>query len=126
MSLSAIQNLDHTVIFCADIRVMRDFYHEIMGFAVENDRPNWVTLRIGGTRLSLAAALPGQLHPAKELPNVQLTFRVPPSALDGCREELSRRSIRIERGPVDLPDWHHRALFFSDPEGNRLEIYAEI
>lgn len=126
MSLSAILNLDHTVIFCADIRVMRDFYHGIMGFAVEDDRPNWVTLRVGGTRLSLAATLHGQVRPAEEKPNVQLAFRVPPSSLDGCREELSSRGIRIERGPVDLPDWHHRALFFVDPEGNRLEIYAEV
>ncbi len=29
------------------------------------------------------------------------------------------------RGPSDLPAWRHRTLFFRDPEGNIIEIYAE-
>jgi catechol-2,3-dioxygenase len=29
------------------------------------------------------------------------------------------------RGPTDLPDRRHRALFFHDPEDNIIEIYAE-
>jgi hypothetical protein len=29
------------------------------------------------------------------------------------------------KGPTDLPDWRHRALFFRDPEDNIIEIYAE-
>ena len=27
--------------------------------------------------------------------------------------------------PTDLPGWRHRTLFFRDPEGNVIEIYAE-
>jgi glyoxylase I family protein len=36
-----------------------------------------------------------------------------------------RSSVPILRGPTDLPDWRHRALFFHDPEDNVIEIYAE-
>ena len=28
--------------------------------------------------------------------------------------------------PRDIPAWGHRALFFRDPEGNVIEIYAEV
>ena len=28
--------------------------------------------------------------------------------------------------PRDIANWRHRALFFRDPEGNVIELYAEI
>jgi catechol 2,3-dioxygenase-like lactoylglutathione lyase family enzyme len=58
---------------------------------------------------------------------VQLAFRVPPSAVDGCHTELVARGVRILREPTDLASpWHHRTVFFADPEDNVLEIYAEL
>ena len=56
---------------------------------------------------------------------VQLAFRVPPPAVDACHAELVAKGVPIVRGPTDLPDWRHRALFFRDPEANVIEIYAE-
>jgi len=38
---------------------------------------------------------------------------------------LVAKGVPILRGPTDLPDWHHRTLFFRDPEDNIIEIYAE-
>lgn len=58
---------------------------------------------------------------------MQLAFRVPPSAVDDCHAELVANGVRILRGPTDLTStWRHGTLFFSDPEGNVIEIYAEI
>lgn len=125
MTLSAIQNIDHTVIFCADLTRMTDFYRDLLGIPVEVEMPRWITFRVGGTRLSLAARPPDAPKPCAG-PALQLAFRVPPAALDGCSAELAQKGIAIARGPADIPDWRHRAIFFSDPEGNRLEIYAEI
>jgi catechol 2,3-dioxygenase-like lactoylglutathione lyase family enzyme len=56
---------------------------------------------------------------------VQLAFRVPPPAVDEWHADLAAKGVPILRGPTDLPEWRHRTLFFSDPEGNVLEIYAE-
>jgi glyoxylase I family protein len=38
------------------------------------------------------------------------------------------RTLRVSilSPPKDLPNWRHRTLFFRDPEGNIIEIYAEI
>lgn len=123
MGLSDIQNIDHTVIFCTDLQGMKQFYHDILGFILEVDRPSWVTFRVGGTRLSLAAKPSNQGASGTA---IQLAFRVPPNAVDECCAELVLKGINLTRGPVDVPDWRHRAVFFADPEGNRLEIYAEV
>lgn len=56
---------------------------------------------------------------------VQLAFRVAPPEVDACHAELVARGVTIDRGPVDLPAWRHRALFFRDPEDNIVEVYAE-
>ncbi|GAB4001164.1 hypothetical protein GCM10029992_35780 [Glycomyces albus] len=56
---------------------------------------------------------------------MQLAFRVPPPAVDACCAELAEAGVPIVREPTDLPSARHRTLFFRDPEGNLIEIYAE-
>jgi glyoxylase I family protein len=34
--------------------------------------------------------------------------------------------VTILSPPRDIPSWHHRALFFRDPEDNVIELYAEV
>jgi catechol 2,3-dioxygenase-like lactoylglutathione lyase family enzyme len=70
----------------------------------------------------------GRPYDGPKLPNsasVQLAFRVAPAEVDACHAELLRKQFEI----IDAPrswDYGHRALFFKDPEGNILEIYADI
>lgn len=129
MSLSEIHSLDHTVILCGNMLETRAFYRDIMKFALEVDRENWVSFRVGATLLTLRPrgkwavcddgdAVPGAVA-------VQLAFRVPPQAVDVCHAELEQKGVEILRAPTDLPEWRHRTLFFRDPEGSILEIYAE-
>jgi uncharacterized glyoxalase superfamily protein PhnB len=56
---------------------------------------------------------------------VQLAFRVSASEVEGCYEELAGRGVTILQEPRDF-EYGHRTLFFSDPEANILEIYADI
>jgi glyoxylase I family protein len=126
MGLAEIHNIDHTVVFCTDLQAMKLFYRDILGFRIEIEHANWVTFRVGGTRLSLARSESARQPAADKRPALQLAFRVPPSALDQCVEELAGRGVSLGRGPEDIPSWKHRAIFFADPDGNRLEIYAEV
>ena len=57
--------------------------------------------------------------------SLQLAFRVAPEEVDACYRELIRERVEILEPPRDQ-DYGHRTLFFRDPEGNILEIYAEI
>ncbi|MEO1163532.1 MAG: VOC family protein, partial [Chloroflexota bacterium] len=62
---------------------------------------------------------------------VQLAFRVAPHELQECYEELQTHNVEIVQ-PIQLIServrhyWQHRTLFFKDPEGNLLELYAEV
>jgi len=56
---------------------------------------------------------------------VQLAFRVPYEAVDVCAAELTAAGIPLLSPPTDQP-WRHRTLFFRDPDGNLMEIYADF
>jgi len=57
--------------------------------------------------------------------SLQLAFRVAPNEVASCAEVLKERGVALLSGPTDRP-FGHRTLFFPDPDGNVLEIYAEI
>jgi uncharacterized glyoxalase superfamily protein PhnB len=47
------------------------------------------------------------------------------SEVDACADALRAVGIEITHPPIDQP-WSHRTLFFRHPDGNVLEIYADI
>jgi catechol 2,3-dioxygenase-like lactoylglutathione lyase family enzyme len=129
VTLGGIRNLDHAVILCDRMDATRAFYSDVMGFAVEEDRENWVSFRVGATLLTLRPRGPwavcddGPRPPGSAA--VQLAFKVPLDAVAECHRTLVAKGVPIIRGPTDLPKWRHRTLFFRDPEDNIIEIYAE-
>jgi len=129
MSVKDIRNFDYTILLCSKMKETRAFYRDVMGFAIELDRENWVSFRVGSTLLALRPRGPGLAwddgRMAPESAAVQLAFRVPPPAVDACHAELVAKGVPIIRSPTDLPEWRHRTLFFRDPENNVVEIYAE-
>lgn len=126
MSLSDIRNLDYTVLPCENMAETAAFYRDVMKFPIETDRENWISFRVGASLLTLRPRGPwavcddGRAIPGSA--SVQLAFRVPPSAVEVCHEELVSAGVPILRAPTDLPHWRHRTLFFRDPENNIIEI----
>lgn len=130
MSLKEIRNLDYTVLLCANLAETRAFYRDVMGFPVEDDSENWVSFRVGAALLTLRPRgqdpTGGSDGPFEEgSAAVQLAFRVSPGAIAECRSELVDAGAPIVRDLTDVPGFRHRTLFFRDPEGNLIEIYAE-
>ena len=129
MGLGSIRSLDHTVILCDRLAETSAFYRDVMGVPVEVDQESWVSFRVGGTLLSLRRR--GVWSVGDDGPftagsaSVQLAFRVPPPAVEAAHAELVAHGVPILRPPTDLPAWRHHTLFFRDPEGNVIEIYAE-
>lgn len=124
--LKNIRNLDYVILLCEDIQPMRAFYHETMGFPIHRDDGEWVELKVGATLLTLRKR--GRLYDGAKLPDtagLQLAFRVTPSEVETCYQELLTKPVRIIDPPRDM-EYGHRTLFFKDPEGNILEIYADI
>jgi catechol 2,3-dioxygenase-like lactoylglutathione lyase family enzyme len=127
-AFDAIRAVDYTVIITRDMAAMRNFYEGVMGFTLGRAlSENWFEYRIGDTVLALSA--PGLTAEDVPVPTgtaaLQLAFRVPVAGVDGCAAELVQKGIALVSPPTDR-DFGHRTLFFRDPDGNLIEIYAEI
>lgn len=124
----AIRAVDYTVIFVRDMASMRRFYEGALGFSVARElSPGWIEYRIGDNTLTLAR--PSRTASDTPIPQgtaaLQLAFRVSVPEVDQCADELRRHGIDLLSPPTDQP-FGHRTLFFRDPDGNLLEVYAEI
>jgi catechol 2,3-dioxygenase-like lactoylglutathione lyase family enzyme len=124
----AIRAIDYTVIFVRDMTAMRRFYEDILGFALSRElSPNWIEYRVGDNTLTLAR--PGRTAADPPTPSgsaaLQLAFRVSVPEVDQCADELVRHGVALLSPPMDQA-FGHRTLFFRDPDGNLLEVYAEI
>lgn len=124
----AIRAIDYTVIFVRDMAAMRRFYEDVLCFPLSRElSAGWIEYRIGGNTLALARpslTVADAPTPAGSA-SLQLAFRVSPREVDECADELLRHGVALVAPPTDQP-FGHRTLFFRDPDGNLLEVYAEI
>ncbi len=123
-----IRSIDYTVVYARQMDAMRQFYEKTMGFSLHRVlSPQWIEFRVGSNILALAANGGRFKDPAPPIGalSLQLAFRVSPAEVATCAAVLVERGVEILDGPTDQP-FGHRTLFFRDPDGNVLEIYAEI
>lgn len=123
-----IRSLDYTVIFARNMPAMREFYAATLGFPLHKELGlQWLEFRVGSNILALTqrGVLFDDPAPPEGALSLQLAFRVAPSEVATCAAALAERGVKVISGPTDQP-WGHRTLFFRDPDGNVLEIYAEI
>jgi catechol 2,3-dioxygenase-like lactoylglutathione lyase family enzyme len=126
--LSRIRAIDYSIIYARDMPAMRRFYEEVMRFPVNKVLyEGWVEYRVGANILALAY----RTVTADDAPvpagaaALQLAFRVTPSDVDACAAALEQAGVVIVDPPKDQA-WGHRTMFFRDPDGNLLEIYADL
>jgi catechol 2,3-dioxygenase-like lactoylglutathione lyase family enzyme len=124
----SIRAVDYTVIFVRDMAAMRRFYEGVLRLSLTRElSAGWIEYQIGGNTLALSR--PGRT--AKDAPtptgsaSLQLAFRVAADDVDRCADELVRHGVDLLEPPTNQP-FGHRTLFFRDPDGNLLEVYAEI
>jgi catechol 2,3-dioxygenase-like lactoylglutathione lyase family enzyme len=127
-ALDTIRQIDYTILFARDLPRMRRFYEDVMQFPIDHELgPQWIVYRVGSNLLALTER--GLMFTDPPTPNgalsVQLAFRVAPHVVAQCAAELEGAGVAIVSPPTDQP-WGHRTLFFRDPDGNVLEIYADI
>jgi catechol 2,3-dioxygenase-like lactoylglutathione lyase family enzyme len=124
----AIRAIDYTVIFVREMDAMRHFYEDILGFPLRRElSPDWIEYRVGDNTLALARPS----RTAADVPtpsgsaSLQLAFKVSALEVDQCADELVRQGVELLSPPTDQA-FGHRTLFFRDPDGNLLEMFAEI
>jgi catechol 2,3-dioxygenase-like lactoylglutathione lyase family enzyme len=124
----AIRAIDYTVIFARDMAAMRRFYEDVLGFRLLRElSPGWIEYRVGDNTLALAR--PSRTAADAPTPSgsasLQLAFKVSVAEVDQCADELVRQGVKLISPPTDQA-FGHRTLFFRDPDGNLLEVFAEI
>jgi len=127
-AFEAIKAIDYTVIFVRDMTAMRRFYEGVLGFPLLRElSAGWIEYRVGGNTLALAR--PSRTDTDAPLPvgsaSLQLAFKVQAADVDHCADELRQSGVALLEPPTDQP-FGHRTLFFRDPDGNVLEVFAEI
>ena len=124
----AIRAIDYTVIFVRDMTAMRRFYEDILGFPLLRElSPRWIEYRVGDNTLALATPrLTAEDDPTPSgSASLQLAFKVSAPEVDECADELVRQGVTLLSPPTDQI-FGHRTLFFRDPDGNLLEVFADI
>ncbi len=125
---NSIRAIDYTVIFVRDMAAMRRFYEDVLAFPLSRElSPNWIEYGLGSNTLALAR--PSRTAADAPIPagsaSLQLAFRVSVAEVDQCANELARHGVALLSPPTNQ-SFGHRTLFFRDPDGNLLEVYAEI
>ena len=127
-ALGHSRQIDYTVIYVRDMDAMQHFYGSVMEFPLQrvlSDR--WIEYRVGSTTLALTVhgARFGDPPPAPGALSLQMAFRVPAQVVAECAAALEAKGIELISPLTDHP-FGHRTIFFRDPDGNVLEIFAEI
>jgi catechol 2,3-dioxygenase-like lactoylglutathione lyase family enzyme len=125
---NAIRAIDYTVIFVRDMAAMRRFYQDVLGLSLQRElSPNWLEYQFGGNTLALAKPSLTASDPPTPTgsASLQLAFKVSAADVDACADELLRQGVTLVSPPTDRA-FGHRTLFFRDPDGNLLEMFAEI
>ena len=127
-AFKAIRAIDYTVVFVRDMSAMRRFYEGVLGFPLSRElSPGWIEYQVGSNTLALAR--PRLTAADAPTPNgsasLQLAFKVSAPEVDQCADELVRQGVTLLSPPTDQV-FGHRTLFFRDPDGNLLEVFAEI
>jgi len=129
MAPTALRRLDYVILPCRDLAAARTFYLEVLGLPLVEDHPVWVRFDLGGSFLTLRPRGHWLAWNDGPLPAwsaaVQLAFKVDRQDVDRWYEHLRKATVEIVEAPADQ-DFGHRTLFARDPEGNVIEIFAEI
>lgn len=114
----AVQHLSFPV---ADVQRSAAFYRDLLGFAqVREPSDDIAELTMGETKLVLlkgsGVAAPKELHFGFAEPST--------AAVDGWGRRAREAGVQIESGPART-EWGGYVLYLRDPDGYRIEIWAD-
>ena len=120
-----VDSIDHVEVFVQDIEAGIRWYSDVLGLKeVARWDPHPVMIGAGGTMLALfkAKAEPSldEHHSVGEGPNWHLVaWRTTKEGFEAAQRHLTKCGVMFS-GPIDHGS--ARSIYFSDPDGHRLEI----
>lgn len=126
-----IQGIDHVVLRVRDLERAVGFYHRVLGCPVERrqDAIGMVQMRAGRSLIDLVAVdgtlgLKGGAAPGRDGHNMDhLCLALSDFDADAVRSQLESHGVTVgEIGSRFGAGGEGLSLYFTDPEGNRLEF----
>ena len=116
-----ITGLYEVAIKVRDLKTAERFYREVLGlqFGLLDERRNWLFLRAGES-----AEMVVLQEDRGEWPNQHFAFAITDSDLDRAAALLREKGIGVV-GPVFHAWIPGRSVYFSDPDGHALELFAQ-
>ncbi len=116
----------HVAIYTRELRRMEEFYTKTLGFAVTKrwDDASIIFIDIGSTTIELIGRPEIEGEPPTLGTGAGLNhFALKVANVDTTVQELEAQGVSILNQPADFQDV--RIAFFSDPDGNLLELVQE-
>ncbi|MHB8509286.1 MAG: VOC family protein, partial [Candidatus Dormibacteria bacterium] len=109
-----------------DLARMTAFYRDLVGLDVFGEGPGYVFFRVaealeGHPQLIVLFDRDSKVDPATTTLD-HLAFLIDLEDYDGQRRRLE--GFGVDVSAKEFPEFHWRSLFFTDPEGNRVEFVA--
>jgi catechol 2,3-dioxygenase len=109
-----------------DLGPMTAFYRDVVGLDVFREGEGLVFFRVaegveGHPQLMVLFDRHVEVGPATTTLD-HFAFLIDAKDYDSERRRLEEHGVEVF--PKEFPDFHWRSLFFSDPEGNRVEFVA--
>ena len=119
-----ITGFDHIVLSCNDVPAVVDFYRDVLGCRVGEERPGKWAIWFGTNKISLqdeANKPPMAIHTLPGTGNFCVLADTPVAEV---AEELRAAGVEILTGPTEKVGATGPILsvYFRDPEGNLVEI----
>jgi catechol-2,3-dioxygenase len=122
----AIRFLAELGLRVSDLARMSAFYRDLVGLDVFSEGPGYVFFRVaeaveGHPQLIVLFDRDSKVDPATTTLD-HLAFLIDVNDYDDQWRRLEGFGVNVS--PKEFPDFHWRSLFFTDPEGNRVEFVA--
>jgi lactoylglutathione lyase len=127
---SQAKQIGAITLFVEDIDAAKEFYSKVFDLPVYYEDPNSAVFQFGDTLINLLISSEGPelIAPAKvasQDAGSRLQFTIGVKNVDRVCEELTRRGISINNGPIDR-SWGIRTATFVDPDGHIWEIAHDL
>ncbi len=125
--------IDLISIVTSNFNEMSEFYSKILSFPVKLQLDSYIEFEMAGVRFSITTSevmkTATGLHTfqsKKDNHSFELAFNVDrPEKVDLEYKSLQDKGVNCIKEPQNMP-WNQRTAFFSDPDGNVHEIFADL
>lgn len=117
-----IQGIFEIAIRVKDLQRAEAFYADAVGLRVgmRDEERNWVFMWIGEN-----AGMVVLQEDRGEWPSQHFAFRISAMDLDGAAQSLREKGVEVS-DPVQHGGMGGVSIYFDDPDGNQLELYASV